>query len=322
MRSPIRVRLAPSPTGYLHLGNAWTFLWCVLAARSQGGTVVLRIEDVDTARSRHHFADAIQEDLDWLGLSWDEGPYFQAPRVSRYTEVLDNLMALGHAYPCFCSRKDLQGLASAPHGGMPAYPGTCRHLDKTSRARKAQEKSPAIRLVLPESACAFHDLVQGPFCASPAACGGDFPVRRGDGLFAYQLAVAVDDMDQHISLVVRGADLLNSTARQQAVFQYLGAPPPHWAHVPLLVDPTGERLAKRHQSLSLRALRAAGIQPEAICGFLAWLGGLIPTAQPMSAQMLPPTFSWQRLPRTPVLLPPNAMELLTSLSSTSRLPAP
>lgn len=314
MRSPVRVRLAPSPTGHLHLGNAWTFLWCVLAARTQGGAVVLRIEDVDTARSRPHFADAIQEDLTWLGLTWDEGPYFQSPRVPRYTEILNDLMARGHAYPCFCSRKDLQGLASAPHGGLPAYPGTCRHLDEATRARKAQEKSPAIRLVLPEDACTFDDLVQGTFRASAAACGGDFPVRRGDGLFAYQLAVAVDDLDQDITLVVRGADLLDSTPRQQAIFHYLAASPPRWAHVPLLLDPSGERLAKRHQALSVRALRAAGISPQAITGFLAWLGGLIPTPQPISAEALAPAFSWQRLPHTPVHLPAHTPALLAKLS--------
>lgn len=305
-----RFRLAPSPTGHLHLGNAWAFLLCWLAARRHGAAVLLRLEDVDTARSRQVFADAILEDLAWLGLTWDEGPVAQAPRIPRYATAVEGLVAAGHAYPCWCSRKDLQGLASAPHGEAPAYAGRCRHLTEEERLRRSQQRPPAVRLILPEDVCHFEDLVHGTVRLTPEACGGDFPIRRADGIFAYQLAVAVDDLDQGVTTVVRGADLLTSTPRQLAVFQALGAAPPRYAHVPLLLDAGGERLAKRHGALSLRALRQAGVQAEAVVGLLAWLAGLRETPRPCPAAELVDRFAWQALPRESVRLPADVLGLL------------
>ncbi len=307
---PPRFRLAPSPTGYLHLGNAWAFFLCWLAARHKQGTIVLRIEDVDTARCRQAYADAILEDLAWLGLTWDEGPVAQHPRIPRYTAVLEHLVAAGHAYPCWCSRKDLQELASAPHGETPVYPGRCRSLSEDERTRRAALRPPAFRLILPDTACHFDDAVLGPIQLTPAACGGDFPIRRADGLFAYQLAVAVDDLDGGITTVVRGADLLSSTPRQQAIFHYLNAPLPRYAHVPLLLDATGQRLAKRHSALSLRALRHVGVRPQAVIGLLAWLAGLRPSCTPCGMEELIADFAWAALPCHPVHLPPDPLGML------------
>jgi len=291
---------------------------CWLAARSQGGQVVLRLEDVDFPRCREEFAQAILEDLTWLGLTWDEGPdiggpyspYCQKERTLRYLEVL--AMLENYVYPCFCSRKDMQGMASAPHGDGGAYPGTCRpHAQQPNTSPyPTSTRPPAWRLILPEQVCIFHDLIQGPISLSAQTCGGDFPVRRADGIFAYQLAVAVDDMDHHITLVVRGADLLTSTPRQRAIFHYLGRPSPQYAHVPLLLGPDGQRLAKRHASLSLRALRACGVSPQTVIGLLGWYAGFLPAPQPASLADLCSHFTWTTIPQDSITLGDEAMHML------------
>jgi glutamyl-tRNA synthetase len=278
--TPLRGRLAPSPTGHLHLGNAWSFLLCWLAVRSAGGSLVLRMEDIDPERSRPHFAEDIMRDLAWLGLDWDEGPdvggpfapYTQAARRDRYAEVIDHLTGLGRTYPCYCTRKELKTMASAPHleDVGPVYPGTCLGLGPAERReREAQGRRPTLRLH-GEGDVRFEDLVHGEVQMSWAECGGDFPLRRSDGVIAYQLAVAVDDMDQGISLVVRGADILPCTPRQILLFRLLNAPVPRYAHVPLLLDHNGERLAKRHQSCELRVLREKGVSPQAVVGYLGY----------------------------------------------------
>ena len=281
---PVRGRLAPSPTGFLHLGNAWAFLLAWLACRSKGGSLVLRMEDIDPDRSRAEYADAIIRDLRWLGLDWDEGPdvggpagpYTQSARMELYADALNRLDRAGHTYPCYCTRKELRTLAGAPHVGDAgaAYPGTCRNLPPERRAElEASGRRPCIRLHCPSQSYVFEDAVFGPFRMTLEACGGDFALRRSDGVIAYQLAVVVDDGLMGITQVVRGEDLLVSTPRQLALFDLLGYPRPAYMHLPLLCDPEGERLAKRHASLTLASLRDAGVSPAAVAGYLGWKAG-------------------------------------------------
>jgi glutamyl-tRNA synthetase len=323
----VRGRLAPSPTGYLHLGNAWAFLLCWLAVRSAGGRLVLRMEDIDAVRSKPHFAIAIIQDLAWLGLDWDEGPdlggpfapYTQSQRLERYAEVMETLTRHGHTYPCYCTRKELKSLASAPHAedAGPVYPGTCLHLSAADRAqRESQGRRPSLRL-RGSGETVFKDLVYDEVRLDWAACGGDFPLCRSDGVVSYQLAVAVDDMDQDITLVVRGADILPCTPRQIALFRLLGKRHPTYGHVPLLLDHQGERLAKRHAGFELRALRDAGVQPTAVVGYLGFRAGLLPKPSPTAPVDLVPHFSWNLLPRQAVTLPQDIESALLSLDSPS-----
>ena len=320
--SIVRGRLAPSPTGYLHLGNAWSFLLCWLAVRAQGGQVVLRMEDIDPERSRREYVDAIMRDLDWLGLDWDEGPdvggpfapYVQSERQDRYREVIKTLAALGHTYPCYCTRRELKTMASAPHAEDvgPVYPGTCRGLSADERAqRQGRGRTPSLRLH-GSVETVFDDLVQGRVRLGWMDCGGDFPLRRSDGVVSYQLAVAVDDMDQGISLVVRGADILPCTPRQIILFRFLGRPVPNYAHVPLILDHKGERLAKRHEGCELRALREAGVSPRAITGYLAYRAGLLDRPDMAEPRDLASLFDWSRLPRHGVTLPREVAGVLVA----------
>lgn len=291
-------RLAPSPTGLLHMGNAWAFLLAWLSARAQGGRVLLRMEDIDPARSREEWAQHIESDLAWLGLDWDER-FSQSSHVLAYEQALATLKAQGKAYPCYCTRKQLrlgfaemQALAGAPQAGYGdsgvAYPGTCRHASpETLRAAAASGRKATWRLACPEqpeeqgfTQC-FNDLVCGPQSMSLSECGGDFALRRSDGVWAYQLAVSVDDAS--ISEVVRGEDILSSTPRQLYLLELLGHKAPLYAHIPLLHDAEGERLAKRHCSLTLNSLREAGISAKAVLGYLAQLAGLQNSASPVGS---------------------------------------
>lgn len=306
-------RLAPSPTGLLHLGNAWAFLLAWLSARGQGGRILLRMEDLDPQRSRPAFAAAILEDLHWLGLDWDAGPggaresrlaacgpFVQSLRNSVYAEALARLEAAGRTYPCFCSRKELRLLASAPHPGEegPARPDPCRTLGAAEQQRRlAAGQHAALRLRCPHEPVCFIDAVMGPQRFSPAEFGGDFALRRSDGVMAYQLAVAVDDGGMGVTEVVRGRDLLPSTPRQLLVLRFLGLRAPRYAHIPLLLDATGGRLAKRHASLSLAALRARGVPPERIIGFLAKLAGINPGGGAARPRELTGRFRLDALPR-------------------------
>lgn len=322
----IRARLAPSPTGLLHLGNAWAFLAAWLAARSAGGAVVLRMEDIDPARSRAAYSQSICDDLSWLGLNWDEGPdngpyapYCQSLRLSAYAAALAALENRGLVYPCFCTRKELRTLAGAPHmedAGAP-YPGTCRALDAAKRAELlAMGRKAAMRLTCPpEHIWRFTDRVSGPQQFTLAECGGDFALCRSDGVFAYQLAVVADDIAMRISQVVRGADILSSTARQLYLYSLFGAFPPEYAHVPLLLDHEGERLAKRHQSLSLHALREAGVRAGTIVGALLHLSGLRESYAPFSAQEALAGFGFERIRHTALRLPQDPLQWLLSLQT-------
>lgn len=306
----IRGRLAPSPTGYIHLGNAWAFLLAWLAARASSGEVVLRIEDIDPQRSRPEYTAALIEDLTWLGLDWDYGPdkpepaggsmgpFEQSRRGQQYAAAIAHLEAAGLTYPCFCTRKELRSMAGAPHvddAGAP-YPGTCRSLNQAQRQTLLESgRRPCLRLRCQDGPVNFTDTVFGPQSLTLADCGGDFALRRSDGVIAYQLAVAVDDALMGINQVVRGRDILISTPRQIALLKLLGYGAPAYAHVPLLLDDEGERLAKRHQSLALRNLRQLGADPRKITGLLGALAGCNPGGNAASPAELIPFFSLSRL---------------------------
>ena len=286
MSAKPRGRFAPSPSGRMHLGNAFSALMAWLSVRSKAGTMILRMEDLDPARSKEHFARSILDDMAWLGLEWDEGPdkggahgpYRQSARRARHEQCLVRLADLGLLYPCYCSRAELHDPARAPHLGQaePVYPGTCRGLSEQDRAaRQASDRGPALRVKVGPAKLAFTDLVLGRQEQELSQQCGDFILRRGDGVCAYQLAVVADDAAQAVSEVVRGADLLSSTPRQIYLFQTLGFAPPNFAHVPLLVDPNGQRLSKRRQDTDLGRLREMGVTAETIIGYLAWKAGLL-----------------------------------------------
>ncbi len=273
----MRTRFAPSPTGDLHVGGAWTALASWEVARRAGGALVVRVEDIDPPRVVRGAAKTILEDLQWLGLSWDEGPdvggscapYTQSARAPLYEATLEWLEARGLTYPCDCSRAEIARVASAPHAGEElVYPGTCRDADPSREMKRA----PAIRLRVPPGVVGFEDGVIGPYAHDVHEVVGDFVLRRGDGVFAYQLAVTVDDVAMRITDVVRGADLLASTPRQILLARLLGADAPRYWHVPLVVATDGARLAKRTPGGTIKELREAGFAPEEIVRTLR--GGL------------------------------------------------
>jgi glutamyl-tRNA synthetase len=299
---PLRGRYAPSPSGDLHMGNLRTALLAWLFARTGGGQFVLRVEDLDQPRVRPGAARRMLDDLQWLGLDWDEGPdcggpyapYVQSERVAIYQDYLQRLRAADLVYPCYCSRAEVAQatrIASAPQQGAeegPRYPGTCRTLTRQQRAAyEAAGRRPALRFrVADERIVTFNDLVEGPITQHVQHAVGDFIVCRADGIFAYQFAVVVDDGLMHINQVVRGSDLLSSTARQILLFEALGFPVPTFAHVPLLLDEQGKRLAKRAQSTGIAPLRAAGATPEQIVGRLAASCGLLEVGSATSPSVL------------------------------------
>ena len=249
-------RFAPSPSGRLHLGNLACSLLAWLSAKSQGGRIVLRIEDLDAERCPRIYADLLEQDLDWLGLAWDEGgstggpngPYYQSECAEIYTASYKKLEERGLVYPCFCSRAQLHA-ASAPHtsDGNVVYPGTCRGLTAAEIEEKRKKKAPAYRLMVPDEDITFVDGCMGPHTENLLHDCGDFYLRRADGVFAYQLAVVVDDARMGVTEVVRGADLLSSTARQLYLYRLLGLQAPGFAHCPLLLAPDGRRLSKRRR---------------------------------------------------------------------------
>lgn len=310
-----RGRFAPSPTGAIHLGNVWTALLAWLDARQAGGALVLRVEDLDPDRSRPAFAAQLIHDLRWLGLDWDEGPdgggpyapYVQDQRRADYAAALDRLAAQELVYHCYCSRAEMRAAASAPHG-PPQHercPNACWRLSAAERAaREGAGRRPSLRVRMPAEPTPIHfdDLCLGPVDEDVAQVAGDFVVRRADGVHAYQLAVVVDDGAMAISRVIRGADLLDSTARQIWLHRLLGLTPPRFGHVPLLIDAEGHRLSKRHASLAIAELRAAGCRPAEIIGWLAHWAGLTPTAEPVLPRELIGALDLSRLPRTSIVV--------------------
>lgn len=278
--SDYRGRVAPSPTGYLHVGHARTFWTAYERARAAGGALVFRMEDLDTQRSRQEYADASMEDLRWLGIRWQEGPdvggrcgpYYQSRRRMIYIDVWRRLLRGGFIYPCMCSRKDLAAATSAPHEGggsdaenlddEPVYPGTCRPREKMPTPEVEILEGINWRFRVPDGELiSFNDQYLGRVNYVAGRDFGDFLVWRRDGVPSYQLACVADDAAMRITEVVRGADLLKSTARQILLNRALGFEEPKWYHCPLVVDHNGQRLAKRHDALSLRALRQQGLTP-------------------------------------------------------------
>ena len=291
-------RLAPTPSGSLHLGNARTFLIAWLSARAAGGRVVLRIDDLDQARVKPGAVDQALADLQWLGLEWDGAPLLQSHRGAAYAAALEKLRTAGLVYPCTCSRREIDLAAHAPHLGDegPIYSGTCR-----ARARDTG-RLPAWRMAVQPGLVDFTDGLQGYCQINVAATGGDFVVFRNDGIAAYQLATVVDDAFQGVTEVVRGDDLLSSTPRQLLLYRALGLTPPQFLHVPLVLDAGGDRMAKRRDSTRLAALRAGGVPAARVIGQLAascrWAE---PGEEVLPAELIQ-RFDLAKLPRHPVQL--------------------
>lgn len=283
-------RFAPSPSGRMHLGNLFTALLAWLSARADGGEFVLRIEDLDPDRSRAEYAEAIRDDLRWLGLDWDREMPLQSTQTPVYAEQFERLRKRGLIYPCFCTRNELHA-ASAPHAsdGTLLYAGTCRNLTPAQIA--SQTRKPAWRIRVPEETISFRDGVFGAVTQNLTTACGDFILRRSDGVYAYQLAVVCDDALGGITQVVRGCDLLPSTPRQIWLGRELGFVQPAYYHVPLLVAPDGRRLSKRERDLDMEHLRRR-YTPEQLTGRLAFLAGLRPEVSAVAPKELALGFTW------------------------------
>jgi glutamyl-tRNA synthetase len=303
-----RGRLAPSPTGAQHVGNARTYLIAWLSARSRNLEVALRIEDIDSPRIKAGAADAILSDLRWLGLDWDGELVVQSQRIDRYQQTLARLQHRDLVYPCTCTRSDVAQAASAPHEAHegPAYPGTCANRRVADTATlTGRPYSWRFRVThSPE----FDDGFRGTTQVDLRSAGGDFVVWKTDGTPAYQLAVVVDDADMDITEVIRGDDLIPSTPRQLLLYNALELRPPRFVHVPLVVGPDGRRLAKRHGDTRLSALRDAGVRPESLLGLLAWSCGWLSRPEPVSARDLVLLFQLQTIPTTPFVLTPKLLQ--------------
>ena len=293
-------RFAPSPSGKMHLGNLFSFLlaWC--SVRSVGGEMVLRMEDLDPQRTSAEFAALIRRDLLRFGLDWDREVPCQSTRTAAYDAAFAKLEEMGLIYPCYCSRSEVHA-ASAPHLGQSefVYAGTCR--DLTPEQRAAKKRLPAWRLRVPNQEWTVHDGLQGDYTELLSRDCGDFVVRRADGVYAYQLAVVVDDADNGVTQVVRGRDLLASAPRQKYLFSLLGKPAPEYVHVPLLLASDGRRLSKRDGDLDLDTLLGR-FTPEEILGALAFAAGLIDQKEPISARELAAVFDWRRVRKEDICL--------------------
>jgi glutamyl-tRNA synthetase len=295
-------RLAPSPTGHLHLGHARSFLLAWWSVRSQRGRLVLRIEDLDSHRSQSQYIDACLRDLEWLGLDWDVGPRLQSEGLARILHYADQLEKAGLAYPCVCSRRDVLASQSAPHRDDRElqYPGTCRdRFASLQAANLCSGNSACLRFRTPPEPVTVDDACTGPHLFDVASEVGDFPILRRDQSPAYQLAVVVDDLHDGITEVLRGDDLLPSAARQQLLYRALGFQPPRWVHVPLVVDSRGRRLAKRTDALSLVELRQRGVQARDI---VAWVANSIgvETTEIRNARDVISRFRLEHIGRDPV----------------------
>lgn len=299
MQTPVG-RFAPTPSGRMHLGNVFAFLIAWLSVKSRDGAIVLRMEDLDTQRSRDEFARLLREDLRWLGLDWDMEAQPQSARSDVYDGYFELLRQKQLLYPCYCTRSLLHNV-NAPHlsDGTYVYPGTCRSL--TQEQRSAMERPPAWRLMVPDRLWQWRDLLQGDRQENLLTDCGDFVVRRADGAYVYQLAVTVDDGLSGVTEVVRGMDLLSSSARQMYLQELLGFPHPVYGHVPLLRAADGRRLSKRDRDLDLGVLRTRLSAPQ-LLGQLAGASGLLERPQPISARELAAEFSWEKLKREDIVL--------------------
>jgi glutamyl-tRNA synthetase len=296
-------RLAPSPTGALHLGNARTFLVNWLLARQGGWRIALRVDDLDGPRVKVGADAQAIEDLRWLVLDWDEGPTYQSPRAAVYQSAVDSLLSSGAAYYCVCSRKEVEGAASAPHAedGAAIYPGTCRGRYRSiEEARAASGREPAVRFAVPTGeVLTFDDAFAGPQSFDVGRRLGDFVIAKADGTAAYHLATVIDDSAMLVSDVVRGDDLLDSTPRQILLYRALGLADrvPRYCHLPLVVGPDGRRLAKRHGDTRLAYYRERGVRAARVLALLARWCGMEPVSRPETASDLLQQFRLDALPR-------------------------
>ena len=314
--SNVRVRFAPSPTGYLHVGGARTALYNWLFAHHVGGVFVLRIEDTDVDRSQPELVTVILDSLKWLGLTWDEGPYFQSERLARYREMVAELERLGHAYRCFCTPAELQAKrarAEAEHRPW-KYDGACRNLSEAERQQRQAENRPsAIRFRVPETGeTGFADLVFGDLQVANSDLE-DFVLLRSDGNPTYHLGVVADDLDMRITHVVRGADHISNTPKQILMYRALGVPEPVFAHLPLILGPDRQRLSKRHGATSVGAYREEGILPEALVNFLALLGWTPPDQKEIvSLEEMVRTFELETVSKSNAVFDPEKLAWMNS----------
>lgn len=305
MKDAVIGRFAPSPSGRLHLGNVLCALLAYLSAKSAGGKALLRIEDIDTARCAGDRVPLMIEDLHWLGFVWDGGEDpadFQSARTAIYEAYFEKLKAQGLLYPCYCTRAELHA-ASAPHGsdGQMLYDGRCRKLYDAGK-QPPSGRNPAWRLRVPAETIEVTDGLQGLYRERLDADCGDFLLRRSDGMFAYQLAVVVDDALTGVTQVVRGRDLLSSTPRQIYLYRLLGLGPPAFYHIPLLLRQDGTRLAKRDGALDMGALRGKFSSPEPLIGMLAYNAGILPRFEPIAVKELVPLFCWEKVKKTDICM--------------------
>ena len=296
-------RFAPTPSGRMHLGNVFAALIAWLSVRSQKGSLVLRMEDLDTQRTSADFAEILRDDLRWLGLNWDEETAPQSQRTAVYDRYFEKLMDEGLLYPCYCTRSQLHSV-NAPHlsDGTYVYPGTCRNLLNPLAGR-----APAWRVIVPDKQWRFTDLVQGDYSLNLATGCGDMVVRRADGVYVYQLAVTVDDGEAGVTEVVRGMDLLSSAPRQMYLQEKLGFSHPVYGHVPMLLAPDGRRLSKRDRDLDLGVLRQRVTAAELI-GTLAYAAHLTDEKIPISAAELASLFRWEKLRGEAIFLDAASLE--------------
>ncbi len=316
MTTPPVGRFAPSPSGYMHIGNLLAMLLAWLDVRAQNGRLLLRVEDLDPARSKPVYIRALADDLRWLGLDWDEGwpapGYAQSERTALYEDAFESLRSRGLVYPCWCTRAERLAAASAPHPGEAQHDPSCRCARMTAAERAgrfAAGQRPAWKLRAPDETVTLTDGHYGAITQNPARDGGDFIVRRRDGVFAYQLAVSVDDMRMGVTRVVRGRDLLSSAPRQAWLIRALGGTPPSYCHTPLLISAgggNGGKLSKRLGSLSTEVLRRT-TTPEAVTGRLAHLCGLTDTPAPITPRELLPLFTWDRVAKADIPVDESAM---------------
>ena len=290
-------RFAPTPSGRMHLGNVFAALIAWLSVRSRGGSLVLRMEDLDTQRTSGEFAQVLRQDMRWLGLDWDIETPPQSQRSRVYDRYFEKLRDLGLLYPCYCTRSQLHSV-NAPHlsDGTYVYPGTCRNLETPPAGR-----FPAWRVMVPDRDYELLDMGRGLYRQNLLRECGDFVVRRADGVYVYQLAVTVDDGEAGVTEVVRGMDLLGSAPRQMYLQELLGFAHPTYGHVPMLMSADGRRLSKRDKDLDLGTLQKH-ISPEKLIGVLAYASGLMDTPAPISARELAGEFTWQKLRREDVYL--------------------
>jgi len=315
--SPVRVRFAPSPTGYLHVGGARTALFNWLYARHTGGTFILRIEDTDFERSTQEMVEGILVGMRWIGLDWDEGPFFQSQRLELYRATAARLVESGHAYYCFCTKESLEHrrAAAQTQGQAAKDDDPCRRIPRDdAERRRAAGEAAAVRFAVPESGSTrFDDAVFGPIDIAHAEIE-DFVLLRSDGVPTYHLSVVADDLDMRITHVIRGADHVSNTPKQKLLYEALGAPLPVFAHVPLILGPDKTRLSKRHGATSVIAYKDEGFLPEAFRNYLALLGWSPPdsTKEIMSDRELIALFSLEGISHSNAVFDRTKLEWLNA----------